>query len=122
MYVNGKLRPVETIPGMWEGETKDNDGGGELSYDIRTFINVTMYPQYNNNKNKFGKRKYLCVAQNIILLSFLVFDKFVLPKEEDSVLIIYLYLFLVYAKANVFTYFHDKCEKIYICLKFPFDH
>jgi hypothetical protein len=22
---------------------------GELNYDVRTFVNVTMYPQYNNN-------------------------------------------------------------------------
>jgi hypothetical protein len=34
MYVNGKIRPVETIPGMEEGETKENGGGGEFSYDI----------------------------------------------------------------------------------------
>jgi hypothetical protein len=33
-YVNGKMRPIETIPGMGEGEIKENDGGGELSYDI----------------------------------------------------------------------------------------
>jgi hypothetical protein len=34
VYVNGKMRPIETIPGMGEGEIKENDGGGELSYDI----------------------------------------------------------------------------------------
>jgi hypothetical protein len=27
MYVNGKMRPVETIPGMRGGEMKENDGG-----------------------------------------------------------------------------------------------
>jgi hypothetical protein len=27
MYVNGKMRPVETIPGMGGQEGKDNDGG-----------------------------------------------------------------------------------------------
>jgi hypothetical protein len=32
MYVNGKMRPVETIPGM--GGIKESDGGGELKYDI----------------------------------------------------------------------------------------
>jgi hypothetical protein len=31
MYVNGKMRPVETIPGMG-GE--ENDRGGEFNYDI----------------------------------------------------------------------------------------
>jgi hypothetical protein len=28
MYVNGKMRPVETVPGM--GEMKKNDGGGKF--------------------------------------------------------------------------------------------
>jgi hypothetical protein len=28
MYVNRKMISVETIPGMWEGETKENVGGG----------------------------------------------------------------------------------------------
>jgi hypothetical protein len=32
MYENGKMRPVETIPGMREGRIK-NDGGGEFNYD-----------------------------------------------------------------------------------------
>jgi hypothetical protein len=27
------MRHVETIPGMGEGEIKENDGGGELDYD-----------------------------------------------------------------------------------------
>jgi hypothetical protein len=33
---------------------KENDGRGwiQLWYIVRTFINVTMYPQFNNNKNK----------------------------------------------------------------------
>jgi hypothetical protein len=32
MYVNGKMRPTETIPGM--GRIKENDGGGEFDYNI----------------------------------------------------------------------------------------
>jgi hypothetical protein len=44
------MRPVETIPGMGIRGIKENDGGSELWYILRTFINVTMYPQYNNNK------------------------------------------------------------------------
>jgi hypothetical protein len=28
------MRPVETVPGMGEGEIKENDGGGEFNYDI----------------------------------------------------------------------------------------
>jgi hypothetical protein len=34
MYENGKMRPVETLPGMEREGTKENDGGGEFSYDI----------------------------------------------------------------------------------------
>jgi hypothetical protein len=33
MYANGKMRLVETIPGMGGG-IKENDGEGELNYDI----------------------------------------------------------------------------------------
>jgi hypothetical protein len=32
-YENGKMRPVETIPGMG-GEIKESRGGGEFKYDI----------------------------------------------------------------------------------------
>jgi hypothetical protein len=28
------MRPVETIPGMWGGGIKENEGGGEFNYDI----------------------------------------------------------------------------------------
>jgi hypothetical protein len=52
MYENGKIRHVETTPGMGRRRIKKNDGGGEPSYGIRTFVNITMYPQNNNNKNK----------------------------------------------------------------------
>jgi hypothetical protein len=34
MYVNGKMRPVETIPRMGKRGIKENDGGGEFRYDI----------------------------------------------------------------------------------------
>jgi hypothetical protein len=54
MYVNEKMRPVETIPGMEGGGTKENDGRVEFNY-CKTFVNVTMYPWYNNTKNKFNK-------------------------------------------------------------------
>jgi hypothetical protein len=49
MYVNGKMRPVETIPGIERGGIKKISGGGEFNYDIivRTFVNFTMYPQYS---------------------------------------------------------------------------
>jgi hypothetical protein len=34
MNVNGKMRPVEAIPGMGVRVIKENDGGGEFRYDI----------------------------------------------------------------------------------------
>jgi hypothetical protein len=33
MYENGEMRPAETVPGMGNGEIK-NDGGGKFNYDI----------------------------------------------------------------------------------------
>jgi hypothetical protein len=34
MYVSGRMRPVETTPGMGGGGIKRNDGGGEFNYNI----------------------------------------------------------------------------------------
>jgi hypothetical protein len=34
IYVNGNMRPVETIPGIGGEEIKESDGGGEFNYDI----------------------------------------------------------------------------------------
>jgi hypothetical protein len=34
MHVNGKMGPVETIPGMGGGRIKENGGQGEFNYDI----------------------------------------------------------------------------------------
>jgi hypothetical protein len=34
LYENGKMKPVQTIPGMGEGGIKENDGGGEFNNDI----------------------------------------------------------------------------------------
>jgi hypothetical protein len=43
VYVNGKIIPVETIPVMWGRRDKENGGGSELKYIVRTFVNVTVY-------------------------------------------------------------------------------
>jgi hypothetical protein len=46
MYENGKMRPVETTPGMRGGRIKENDGGGDFNHDIvRTIVNVTTMQQ-----------------------------------------------------------------------------
>jgi hypothetical protein len=50
MYVNGKIRHIETSRN-WRKEKKENDGGGEINYDmLRTFVNNTLYPHSKNNK------------------------------------------------------------------------
>jgi hypothetical protein len=52
MYKNGKMRHVETIPGMGEGKIRENDVGGVNS----AMVYVTMCPQHSNSmiiqKNK----------------------------------------------------------------------
>jgi hypothetical protein len=47
MYVNAKMRSVETVPGMGGGEGWKSSGEGEFKYIwyiVRTFTNATMYP------------------------------------------------------------------------------
>jgi hypothetical protein len=34
IQVNGKMRPIETIPEMRGGGIDENDGGGSFKYDI----------------------------------------------------------------------------------------
>jgi hypothetical protein len=34
VYVSGKIRPVETSPGVGGREIKENDGEGEIRYNI----------------------------------------------------------------------------------------
>jgi hypothetical protein len=34
MYVKGKMRPIETIPGMGGGRIKKNEGGSKFNYDM----------------------------------------------------------------------------------------
>jgi hypothetical protein len=34
MYVNGKMIPVETVPGIRGGRMKESSGEGEFKYDI----------------------------------------------------------------------------------------
>jgi hypothetical protein len=57
MSINGKMKLVETIPGIEERDDK-----GEwwrrwiqalyIWYIERTFVNATMYPEHNNLKKK----------------------------------------------------------------------
>jgi low temperature requirement protein LtrA len=77
MYENRKMTPVETILRMEEGCIKENDGWGvTLIYIVSSFVNVTMYPQYNNNITKNFKKKlkkknviqtYMCVYTHMLI-------------------------------------------------------
>jgi hypothetical protein len=50
MHEKGKMRRVETILGMGEmGQRRMVEGVNSTMIIVRTFVNVTMYPQYNNN-------------------------------------------------------------------------
>jgi hypothetical protein len=51
MSVNGNMRPVESIPGMGGSRVK-NDGGGEFNYDVRSFVNASMYSHLAQQLNK----------------------------------------------------------------------
>jgi hypothetical protein len=46
IYVNGKMRPVETTPGMRRGGIKENDGDGEYSTVIncKNFCKCQIVP------------------------------------------------------------------------------
>jgi hypothetical protein len=57
MYVNGKMRPVEIIPEMGGREDKGEFRKGWVWYIVRTFVNVTRYSQYKNNKTKKSKER-----------------------------------------------------------------
>jgi hypothetical protein len=51
MNENGKMRPTETI---LRGEGIGDKGEWIwLRYIVSTFVNVTVYPQYNNNRMQF---------------------------------------------------------------------
>jgi hypothetical protein len=57
--MNGKMRSVESIPGV-RGEENNEEWWWEwiqLWDIVKTFVNTTMYSQYsNNNSNNNNKR------------------------------------------------------------------
>jgi hypothetical protein len=58
LSINGKWELLKLFQ-EWGGEGEKGEqwrGFIQLWYILRTFINVTMYPQYNNNKNGFLKK------------------------------------------------------------------
>jgi hypothetical protein len=54
IHENGTIRPFETVPRMRRDGIKENDGGSEFKYTVRTLVSVTMFLYYNN-KTKIKK-------------------------------------------------------------------
>jgi hypothetical protein len=52
MYANGKMRPVETTPGMGEREQRRMMEEDSTMKCCKNFCKCLNVPQYNNNKNK----------------------------------------------------------------------
>jgi hypothetical protein len=55
MYINGKMRPMETIQGIGQGRIDDNRWGGEFKYDIsnilKEFLEMPWCTPTQHNKN-----------------------------------------------------------------------
>jgi hypothetical protein len=81
MYENGKMTPVETILGMGERELRRMMEW--MNSSMIYFVNVTMYPQYNNNviiknKTKLNKNRpfLLKLAYEFSVIPNIPFDVF----------------------------------------------
>jgi hypothetical protein len=62
MYVNRKMIPAETIPGMRVGVVKENGGWDEFKYGIFAILQEVLYmpqctPTQDNNKKKKKRKK-----------------------------------------------------------------
>jgi hypothetical protein len=63
MYENEKEKTCWIYSKNGKRGVKENDGGVNLRYIVSAFVNVTMYPHYNNNMikkeaNTFGYMKF----------------------------------------------------------------
>jgi hypothetical protein len=47
MYINGKMRPAETIPGMRGGRIKENDGG-RVNSSMMHLLYYKNFCKYHN--------------------------------------------------------------------------
>jgi hypothetical protein len=50
MYENGKMRPVDTIPGIGNMDKGEYGGMNLTKIYCKNFVNVTVYSQHNNKK------------------------------------------------------------------------
>jgi hypothetical protein len=90
MYENGKMRPVETIPGMGGGRIQENDGRGELSMIYLTycknFYKCHNVPptQHNNKKNFFLESKLANVIFRLQKQVFALTFSLMLSQNPDT--------------------------------------
>jgi hypothetical protein len=86
MYKNGKMRHGEIILGMGEDKGEWWKGWIQLWYIIRTFVNVTMYSQYNNNKRKKAiyRRHYISTYTVCLALHICEFHIYGFNQQENK--------------------------------------
>jgi hypothetical protein len=92
MYENGKMRPVITIPGM-EGEGDKGEwwrGWIQLWYVVRTFVNITMYPQYNNNMIIYMYWSKVCPC-DLVLSKLILYMELLSSNIKDTFEMVWLW-------------------------------
>jgi hypothetical protein len=83
MYVDGKMRPVETIPAMGEGGIKENDRGvNSTTLYCKNFCkyhkctpSTQMYAQYSNKIRNFWKYRR-CIKVSVMSPIILILKRF----------------------------------------------
>jgi hypothetical protein len=72
MYEHGKMRPVKIIPETKGGRTKRMiEGVNSTMIYFKTFVNVTMYLQYNknmiiNNNGLIVRQGHKLITRNLV--------------------------------------------------------
>jgi hypothetical protein len=106
MYENGKVRPFETVSGVDKEEWWR--GWIQIWFMVRTFVNVTLCPQYNHNMIiKMSKKK------TIIHFSDIGFTEIVKCKYAVThFFFLFIYLF-IYFYSYVHTMFGSLLPTIF---------
>jgi hypothetical protein len=49
IFENRRIKPIQIVLRRGEGGKRENDGGGKSNiYIVSTYVNITVYPLYNN--------------------------------------------------------------------------
>jgi hypothetical protein len=59
MYVNAKVIPVETVPGIEGRGMKESSGGGEFKYDILDTLNRCKYSNVPSPSTTIIKKRMM---------------------------------------------------------------